>query len=150
MGFCSEKEYAEFMRSCPEFERILVRSDIVLLKYWFSVSDDEQEARFQKRINDPTKRWKLSPMDLQSRRRWVDYSRAKDAMLVACDIDVAPWWVVPADNKRRARLNCINHILGMFPYKDYTPKKLKLPARQVDPTYVRPHISTQKFVPEAY
>ena len=150
MGFCTEKEYVEFLRSCPEFESMLVRSDIILLKYWFSVGDDEQEARFQKRINDPTKRWKLSPMDLQSRQRWVDYSRAKDAMLAACDIEVAPWWVVPADNKRRARLNCISHILGQFPYKDYTPKKLKLPARQVDHTYVRPHISTQKFVPEAY
>jgi len=150
MGFCTEKEYVEFLRSCPEFESMLVRSDIILLKYWFSVGDDEQEARFQKRINDPTKRWKLSPMDLQSRQRWVDYSRAKDAMLAACDIEVAPWWGVPADNKRRARLNCISHILGQFPYKDYTPKKLKLPARQVDHTYVRPHISTQKFVPEAY
>jgi polyphosphate kinase 2 len=150
MGFCTEKEYAEFLRSCPEFESMLVRSDIVLLKYWFSVGDDEQEARFQKRINDPTKRWKLSPMDLQSRQRWVDYSRAKDAMLAACDIEVAPWWVVPADNKRRARLNCISHILSRFPYKDYTPKKLKLPARQVDPSYVRPHVSTQKFVPDTY
>jgi polyphosphate kinase 2 len=150
MGFCTEQEYVEFMRSCPEFERMLIRSDIVLLKYWFSVSDDEQEVRFQKRINDPTKRWKLSPMDLQSRQRWVDYSRAKDAMLAASDTEEAPWWVVPADNKRRARLNCISHVLSRFPYKDYTPKKLKLPPRQVDPTYVRPHISTQSFVPEAY
>ncbi|HEX5030064.1 MAG TPA: polyphosphate kinase 2 [Candidatus Eisenbacteria bacterium] len=150
MGFCTEQEYTEFLRSCPEFESMLIRSDIVLIKYWFSVSDDEQEARFQKRINDPTKRWKLSPMDLQSRRRWVDYSRAKDAMLAASDTEAAPWWVVPADNKRRARLNCIAHILGRFPYKDYTPKKLELPPRQVDPTYVRPHVSTQNFIPEAY
>ena len=150
MGFCTEDEYTEFLRSCPEFESMLIRSEIVLIKYWFSVSDDEQESRFQKRINDPTKRWKLSPMDLQSRRRWVDYSRAKDAMLAACDIEAAPWWVVPADNKRRARLNCIAHILSRFPYKDYSPKKLKLPPRQVDPTYVRPHVSTQNFIPEAY
>jgi len=148
MGFCTEQEYLEFLRSCPEFERMLIRSDITLLKYWFSVSDEEQEVRFKKRIKDPTKRWKLSPMDLKSRERWVDYSRAKDAMLAACDIDVAPWWIVPADNKRRARLNVIAHLLSRFPYKDYTPKKLKLPPRQVDPTYVRPHVSTQRFVPE--
>jgi polyphosphate kinase 2 len=150
MGFCTEKEYLEFMRSCPEFEDMLVRSGIVLLKYWFSVSDEEQETRFQKRINDPTKRWKLSPMDLESRGRWVDYSRAKDAMLAATDRKVAPWWIVPADNKNRARLNCMAHILGQFTYKDYTPKKLKLPPRQVDPTYVRPPIKGQNFVPEAY
>lgn len=150
MGFCTEKEYLEFLRSCPEFERMLLRSDIILLKYWFSVSEEEQELRFQKRISDPTKRWKLSPMDLESRARWVDYSRAKDAMMAACDIKEAPWWVVPADNKRRARLNCITHLLGQFPYKDYSPKKLKLPPRQIDPTYVRPPISHQNFVPEAY
>ena len=150
MGFCTEKEYLEFLRSCPEFERMLIRSDIILLKYWFSVGDEEQELRFQKRINDPTKRWKLSPMDLESRARWVDYSRAKDTMLKACNIKGAPWWVVPADNKRRARLNCIAHLLSRFPYKDYTPKKLKLPPRQVDPTYVRPPKSGQNFIPEAY
>jgi polyphosphate kinase 2 len=150
MGFCTEKEYMEFMRSAPEFEDMLVRSGIILLKYWFSVSDDEQESRFQKRIADPTKRWKLSPMDLESRARWVDYSRAKDAMLAATDLKVAPWWIVPADNKNRARLNCMAHILGQFTYKDYTPKKLKLPPRQVDPTYVRPPIKGQNFVPEAY
>jgi len=150
MGFCSEKEYREFLRSCPEFERMLVRSEITLLKYWFSVGDEEQELRFQKRIKDPAKRWKLSPMDLKSRSHWVDYSRAKDAMLGACSIKGAPWWVVPADNKKRARLNCIAHILSRFPYKDYTPKKLKLPSRQVDPTYVRPRRSGQNFIPEAY
>jgi polyphosphate kinase len=150
MGFCTEKEYLEFLRSCPEFERMLIRSEIVLLKYWFSVGDEEQEVRFQKRIKDPAKRWKLSPMDLESRARWVDYSRAKDAMLRASNIKEAPWWVVPADNKRRARLNCIAHILSRFPYKDYTPKKLKLPPRQVDSTYVRPPRSGQNFVPEAY
>jgi polyphosphate kinase 2 len=150
MGFCTEKEYLEFLRSCPEFERMLIRSDIILLKYWFSVSDEEQELRFQKRINDPTKRWKLSPMDLESRARWVDYSRAKDAMLAACDVKAAPWCVVPADNKRRARLNCLAHLLSRFPYKDYTPKKLKLPPRQVDPAYVRPPITGQNFIPETY
>ena len=150
MGFCTDKEYVEFLRSCPEFEHMLIKSDIVLLKYWFSVGDEEQETRFQKRINDPTKRWKLSPMDLESRARWVDYSRAKDAMLRVCNIKAAPWWVVPADNKKRARLNCMAHILGRFPYRDYTPKKLKLPPRQVDPTYVRPPRSGQNFVPEAY
>jgi polyphosphate kinase len=150
MGFCTEKEYLEFLRSCPEFEDMLIRSEIVLIKYWFSVSEEEQEVRFQKRINDPTKRWKLSPMDLESRARWVDYSRAKDAMMAATDTKSSPWWVVPADNKRRARLNCIDHLLGQFPYKDYSPKKLKLPPRQVDLTYVRPPVSRQKFVPEAY
>jgi polyphosphate kinase len=150
MGFCTEKEYQEFMRSCPEFENMLIRSDIVLVKYWFSVSDDEQETRFQKRINDPTKRWKLSPMDLESRAKWVDYSRAKDAMLATCDLKAAPWWVVPADNKKRARLNCMAHLLSLFTYKDYTPKKLKLPPRQVDPSYVRPPIKGQNFVPELY
>jgi len=150
MGFCTEKEYQEFMRSCPEFEAMLVRSGIVLIKYWFSVSDEEQEARFQKRINDPAKRWKLSPMDLQSRARWVDYSRAKDTMLAASDFKASPWWVVPADNKQRARLNCIAHILSLFPYKDYKPKKLKLPPRQVDPTYARPPVSIQSFVPQTY
>jgi len=150
MGFCTEKEYQEFMRSCPEFENMLIRSDIVLVKYWFSVSDDEQETRFHKRIKDPTKRWKLSPMDLESRARWVDYSRAKDAMLSTCDLKAAPWWVVPADNKKRARLNCMAHLLSLFTYKDYTPKKLKLPPRQVDPSYVRPPIKGQNFVPELY
>jgi polyphosphate kinase len=150
MGFCTEKEYREFLRSCPEFERMLIRSDFVLIKYWFSVSDEEQELRFQKRIKDPTKRWKLSPMDLQSRAHWVDYSRAKDAMLAASNIKKAPWWVVPADNKKRARLNCIAHLLSQFPYKDLIPKKLKLPPRQVDPSYVRPPMSRQAFIPEAF
>jgi polyphosphate kinase 2 len=150
MGFCTKKEYVEFMRSCPEFERMLIRSGIVLIKYWFSVSDEEQELRFQKRINDPTKRWKLSPMDLESRARWVDYSRAKDAMLAARDVDEASWWVIPADNKARARLNCMAHLLSQFAYTDYTPKKLKLPPRQVDSSYERPEMSGQNFVPEAY
>jgi len=150
MGFCTKPEYLEFMKSCPEFERLLTRSGIVIIKYWFSVSDEEQEARFQKRLNDPAKRWKLSPMDLESRARWVDYSRAKDAMLAVRDTDEAPWWVVTADNKKRARLNCMTHLLSQFAYKDYTPKKLKLPPRQLDATYVRPPMSGQNFVPEPY
>jgi polyphosphate kinase 2 len=150
MGFCGKKEYAEFMRSCPEFELMLVRSGIVLVKYWFSVSDGEQESRFQKRIHDPAKRWKLSPMDLESRARWVDYSRAKDAMLAVRETKEARWWVVPADNKRRARLNCISHLLGQFDYKNYKPKKLTLPPRQVDRSYVRPPVTGQNFVPEVY
>jgi len=150
MGFCTEKEYVEFIGSCPEVERMLVRGDIVLIKYWFSVSDEEQGLRFQKRIKDPTKRWKLSQMDLDARAHWVDYSRAKDAMLRSCNIKAAPWWVVPADNKKRARLNCIAHLLSQFPYQDLTPRKLKLPARQIDPSYVRPPISEQNFVPEVY
>ena len=149
MGFCSEAEYMEFMHSCPEFERMLVRSDIILLKYWFSVSDEEQEKRFQARIKDPTKRWKLSPMDLESRRRWVDYSRAKDEMFSYTDIKQAPWYVVNADDKKCARLNCIHHLLSMIPYKDLTPEQIKLPDREKS-NYVRPPISDQTFVPQVY
>ena len=115
MGFCTEEEYQEFLRSCPEFERMLVRSGIILVKYWFSVSDDEQERRFQAPHPDPTRRWKLSPMDLQSRETWVEYSRAKDEMFHYTDIKQAPWWVVEADDKRRARLNCISHLLSRSP-----------------------------------
>jgi polyphosphate kinase 2 len=150
MGFCTEEEYIEFMRSCPEFERMLIRSGIILIKYWFSVSDEEQEARFQARLKDPTKRWKLSPMDLESRSRWIDYSRAKDEMFVHTDIKQAPWYVVEADNKRRARLNCIHHLLSLIPYKDLTPAQIKLPPRQQDEGYVRPPITDQNFVPEVY
>jgi len=149
MGFCTEAEYMEFMHSCPEFERMLVRSDIILLKYWFSVSDEEQEKRFQARIKDPTKRWKLSPMDLESRRRWVDYSRAKDEMFSYTDIKQAPWYVVNADDKKCARLNCIRHLLSMIPYKDLTPDQIKLPGREKS-NYVRPPISDQTFVPQVY
>ncbi len=112
MGFCTDEEYREFMRTCPEFERMLVRSGIIILKYWFSVSDEEQERRFQSRLQDPTRRWKLSPMDVESRSRWVEYSRAKDEMFAHTDIEEAPWWVVEADSKKRARLNCINHLLS--------------------------------------
>jgi polyphosphate kinase 2 len=150
MGFCTEDEYREFLRSCPEFERMLVRSGVILIKYWFSVSDEEQEHRFQARIDDPTKRWKLSPMDLESRSRWVEYSRAKDEMFKYTDIKQAPWWVVNSDDKRRARLNCISHLLSMVPYEDLTPEPIKLPPRQDDVGYVRPPISDQTFVPEIY
>ncbi len=150
MGFCTEEEYREFMRSCPEFERMLVRSGIILIKYWFSVSDEEQERRFQARLTDPTKRWKLSPMDLESRARWVEYSRAKDEMFKYTDIKQAPWYVVNADVKRHARLNCIHHLLSVIPYKDLTPEPIELPPRQADVGYVRPPITDQTFVPEVY
>lgn len=150
MGFYTEPEYAEYLRSCPEFERMLVRSGIILIKYWFSVSDQEQERRFQARIDDPTKRWKLSPMDLQSRARWVEYSKAKDSMFASTDIKQAPWYVVNADNKSRARLNCIKHLLSLIPYEDLTPEKIVLPPRQDDGGYVRPPITDQTFVPEVY
>jgi polyphosphate kinase 2 len=150
MGFCQEEEYREFMRSVPEFERMLVRSGIILIKYWFSVSDREQEKRFQDRINDPVKRWKLSPMDLQSRERWVEYSKAKDDMFKYTDIKQAPWYVVEADDKRRARLNCLSHLLSLIPYDDLTPPPLTLPARKKQDSYVRPPISDQTFVPRKY
>jgi polyphosphate kinase 2 len=150
MSFCSDDEYREFLRSCPEFERMLVRSGISIIKYWFSVSDAEQERRFQSRIDDPTKRWKLSPMDLQSRARWVEYSRAKDEMFAHTDIKQAPWYVVNADNKKRARLNVIRHLLSLFPYQDLTPEPISLPPREPDRGYVRPPLSDQTFVPEEY
>jgi polyphosphate kinase 2 len=149
MGFCTETEYMEFLHSCPEFERMLVRAGIVLIKYWFSVSDEEQERRFQDRMKDPTKRWKLSPMDLQSRARWAQYSRAKDEMFAVTDIKQAPWYVVSAENKKCARLNVIRHLLWLIPYEDLTPEPMKLPA--LDKTkYVRPPIEDQNFVPEVY
>lgn len=150
MGFCNEKQYQEFFRTCPEFERMLVRSGIILIKYWFSVSDEEQERRFKARIEDRTKRWKLSPMDLASREKWIEYSIAKDEMFKYTDIKQAPWYVVNADNKKRARLNCINHILSVIPYEDLTPEPIKLPPRQEDRGYVRPPFTDQTFVPEVY
>jgi polyphosphate kinase 2 len=150
MGFCSEEELAEFLRSVPEFERMLIRSGIILVKYWFSVSNKEQEARFQARITDPTKRWKLSPMDLQSRARWVEYSKAKDEMFAYTDIKQAPWYVVNADDKQCARLNCIHHLLSLFPYEDLTPEPIILPPRQSEKGYVRPPMTDQTFVPEVY
>ncbi len=150
MGFCTEEEYQEFMRSCPEFERMLVRSDIILLKYWFSVSDEEQERRFQKRVNDPLKRWKLSPIDLESRNRWVEYSQAKDAMLAHTNIPEAPWFTVEADDKRRARLNCIHHILSKIPYEDLIPEAVELPPRKEGGEYQRPPRNEQFYVPSVY
>jgi polyphosphate kinase len=148
MGFCTEDEYREFMRSCPEFERMLVRSGIVLVKYWFSVSDEEQERRFQSRVDEPTKRWKLSPMDLESRKRWVEYSQAKDEMFAHTDIKQAPWFVVPSDDKRRARLNTIAHLLSMIDYEDLTPDPFELPPRKQRGGYVRPPMHEQTFVPD--
>jgi polyphosphate kinase len=150
MGFCTDEEYQEFLRTCPEFERMLMRSGIIRIKYWFSVSDAEQERRFQARLNDPTKRWKLSPMDVQSRSRWLDYSRAKDEMFAHCDIKQAPWHVVHADDKKRARLNVITHLLSLIPYEDLTPEEMELPPRQADTGYVRPPLTDQTFVPEVH
>ncbi len=150
MGFCSNEEYQEFMRSCPEFERMLVRSGIQLIKYWFSVSDDEQEKRFQARRLDPTKQWKLSPMDIESRNRWVEYSKAKDDMFAHTDIKQAPWYVVDADVKKHARLNCIHHLLSAIPYQDIKAEEVKLSARKKQGAYVRPPMSDQTFVPPAY
>lgn len=150
MGFCTEEQYQEFLRSCPEFERMLIRSGIILLKYWFSVSDEEQERRFQSRVGDPSRRWKISPMDLESRDKWVEYSQAKDMMFSHTNIPEAPWFTVEADDKKRARLNCLNHILSKIPYEDITPEPLELPARKPAGSYVRPPRNEQFFVPQAY
>lgn len=150
MGFCTDEEHLEFMRSCPEFECMLVRAGIQLIKYWFSVSDEEQERRFQKRLTDPTKRWKLSPMDLESRKRWVDYSKAKDMMFAHTDIKQAPWYVVASDVKKHARLNCINHLLSLIPYEDVSPAIVELEERPEQAGYVRPPMDDQTFVPEIH
>jgi polyphosphate kinase 2 len=150
MGFCTEEEYREYLRSCPEFERMLVRSGIILIKYWFSVSNEEQERRFQERIFTPAKHWKLSPMDLESRARWVEYSKAKDIMFAHTDIKQAPWFVVDGDDKKRARLNVITHLLNMIDYEDLTPQPMVLPPRQEEGGYVRPPLSDQTFIPEIY
>ena len=150
MGFCAEDEYREFLRTCPEFERMLSRSGIKLVKYWFSVSDEEQERRFQSRLAQSHKRWKLSPMDLESRRRWADYSKAKDDMFAHTDIKQAPWYVVDADVKKHARLNCVSHLLSMIPYEDMTPEPIELPRRTDAGAYVRPPITDQTFVPPVY
>lgn len=151
MGFCAEDEYQEFLRSCPEFERMLVRSGIILLKYWFSVSREEQERRFQKRMRDPKLRWKLSDMDLESRLKWEDYSKAKDTMMSFTDIKQAPWFVVPADDKRRARLNCIAHILSQIPYEDASRPETDLPERpDFRQSYMRPPIEEQTFVGDLF
>ncbi|MGF1589926.1 MAG: polyphosphate kinase 2 [Pleurocapsa sp.] len=150
MGFCTYDEYNEFMRSCPQFEMMIQRAGIILIKYWFSVSDREQEKRFQDRINNPTKRWKISPMDLQAREKWVDYSRAKDDMFAATDVPESPWNVVEADDKKRARLNCISHLLKTIPYEDLPVEKIVLPPRQEAIDYERPPMETQNFVPTKY
>ena len=150
MGFCTDDEYRDFMRTCPEFERMLVRSGVQLIKYWFSVSDEEQERRFRVRNTDPVRRWKLSPMDMASRSRWVDYSRAKDAMFMYTDTEKVPWYVVDANIKRHARLNCISHLLSLIDYQNLTPEPIELPPRQLDPGYKRPPITSQKWVPAIY
>ena len=150
MGFCTEDEYREFLRSCPEFERMLVRSGIILIKYWFSISDSEQERRFRNRMNDPVRRWKLSPMDLQARTRWVDFSKAKDSLFAHTDIKQAPWYVVNADDKKAARLNCIAHLLDRIPYEHVPWEEVELPEPQSATGYVRPPLSDQTFVEERY
>jgi len=150
MGFCTEEEYWEFLRSCPEFEKMLIRSGIILVKYWFSVSEEEQELRFQDRINNPTKRWKFSEMDVISRGKWVEYSKAKDEMFAYTDIKQSPWYVVESDDKRKAHLNCISHLLSKIPYDDEVPPKIELGPRPVVTGYVRTPISEQTFVPDLY
>jgi polyphosphate kinase 2 len=150
MGFCTENEYNEFLRSCPEFERMLIRSGIILIKYWFSVSDEVQEKRFSDRITNRIKRWKISEMDLESRTKWVEYSKAKDQMFAYTDIKQAPWYVVCADDKKRSRLNCISHLLSVIPYEDIEPEEIKLPPRQENKGYIRPPLQDQTMIPEKY
>ncbi len=150
MGFCTKEEYEEFLRACPLFEEMLIRSGIHLVKYWFSVSDERQEERFMERMRNPFKRWKLSPMDLEARKYWVEFSKAKDKMFAHTDTKISPWYVVDADNKKRARLNCIRHLLQQIPYKDMTPIEFPLPPRQPKTKYKRPRKSLQRFVPSAY
>ena len=150
LGFCTPNEYYRFLRQCPIFERLLVEDGIILIKYWFSVSDEEQERRFEARITDPMRRWKLSETDLYSRTKWVDYSRAKDEMFVHTDLPEAPWYVVESDTKKKARLNCISHLLSLIPYEDTTPDPITLPPRQSDTGYVRPPLTDQTFVPERF
>ena len=150
MGFCSEAEYRGFLHDCPIFERMLVRSGIILIKYWFSISEAEQERRFRSRVRNPHKRWKLSPIDLEARQRWDDYSRAKDEMFAHCDIGEAPWHVVNAERKEAARLNCIHHLLSLIPYEDLTPETSELPPRGESDHHPRPPVSAQHFIPEPY
>jgi polyphosphate kinase 2 len=150
MGFCTDEEYEEFLRAVPLFEEMLVRSGIYLIKYWFSVNDEEQERRFQERMRSPTKRWKLSSMDIESRKHWVEYSMAKDALFARTDTKLTPWFVVDADNKKKARLNCIAHLLQQIEYTDLTPVEIELPPRQADLGYKRPKMSKQHFVPNVY
>ncbi len=148
LGFCTQAEYYRFLRQTPIFERLLVEDGIILIKYWFSVSDEEQERRFAKRIDDPLRRWKLSETDLYSRTKWVDYSRAKDEMFVHTDIPEAPWYVVDADNKKKARLNCIAHLLSMVPYETRPVPEIEMPTRQRDDGYVRPPRDLYTYVPD--
>jgi polyphosphate kinase 2 len=150
MGFCTDTEYWEFLRAVPEFERMLQHSGIQLVKYWFSVSDTEQERRFQARLDDPTKQWKLSPMDLYSRSRWVEYSKAKDIMMERTSTPQSPWWEVDADDKRRARLNCIHHLLSLVPYSEVPRDPVVLPPRQEDSGYRRPPIESLNWIPAVY
>jgi len=150
MGFCTDEEYEEFLRAVPLFEEMLVRSGIHLIKYWFSVNDEEQERRFQERMRSPTKRWKLSSMDIESRKHWVEYSMAKDSLFARTDTKLTPWFVVDADNKKKARLNCIAHLLQQIEYTDLTPVEIELPPRQSDLGYKRPKMSKQHFVPKVY
>jgi len=150
MGFCTDDEYEEFFRSVPEFERMLVRSGIQIVKFWFSITDEEQEVRFRARIEDPLKQWKLSPMDLESRRRWEAYTRAKEVMLERSSIAEAPWWVVPAVDKQRARLNCIAHLLSLVPYRPVVHPDVSLPERVWHPDYERQPTPATMIVPERY
>jgi polyphosphate kinase 2 len=150
MGFCNDEEYEEFFRTVPEFEKMLVRSGIILIKYWFSITDDEQYRRFLMRIHDPLKQWKLSPMDLESRRRWEDYTRAKEEMLTRSHTDVAPWWIVEADDKKRARLNCIHHLLEQIPRGDTETPQVVLPEREYNANYLRAPVPREMVVPPVY
>lgn len=150
MGFCSDEEYEEFFRSVPEFEKMLQRSGIILIKYWFSISDDEQHLRFMMRIKDPLKQWKLSPMDLESRRLWESYTKAKEAMIERTHTEDSPWWVVEADDKKRARLNCIHHLLCQIPYHEVKQPEVKLPKRVYNADYIRGPVPKEMYVPEIY
>ncbi len=150
MGFCTEHEYRDFLQACPKFEKMLVKAGIILIKYWFSVSDKEQEKRFHSRLNEPHKRWKLSPMDLESINRWSEYSKAKDEMFAHTDSKLAPWYVVNSEVKKHARLNCISHLLSMINYEDLTPQKIEIPKRAKNPNYIRPPLYSQTLVPEIY
>ena len=150
MGFCTDEEYREFLRSCPEFERMLVQSGMILIKYWFAISPEEQERRFRSRLEDPRKRWKIGPVDIASRGHWTEYSRAKDAMFTYTDIEEAPWYMVGADVKRHARLNCIHHLLETIPWQEIPDELIELPDLQKDPNYRRPPIDSLPWVPEVY
>jgi polyphosphate kinase 2 len=150
MGFCTNDEYWDFLRACPNFEHMLIRSGIILIKYWFSVSEDVQEKRFQNRLQDPTRQWKLSKVDIESRNKWVEYSMAKDELFTYTDTKISPWWVVDSDDKKRAHLNCISHLLSMIPYQEVEPEIIELPVKIEQKGYVRPPMSEQTFVPEKY